>query len=582
MTRLLPGSGIRVYDKCKSGCFSFMINDGECDPLCNFADCGHNDCTPTEAKTKCSAAMTGGLLKQPEAANPVPDVTLRVVPNRLDIYTAHLDFKATFMLRFYDSRFFDTSKNPCKPSLPNIVSISSAEAADEAKLLVKLTEAEIVGLPIPQADLENAPIAYIQRTLRMKEKGPDGGPLVADPDKRDVSDTFYQGLTPDLDKLSELVGDNLGEGQNSSSYISLAYTATLSIRQPTFIYSLYPFDRQTAQILFDNDVNITTCGEDIMLDLDSAASMLPTTSDWMYDVNNPIRSSKTADGCLIEIPIARIFLPYFIQNILPGIIIVLAGLCGLFADPTAPPLVGGRTGLMIFAMLLSVNLSKGGLRYPYFMWTDALLAVQLIILFTGLAETMLVHQYVRAGKKVKALAIDGVMRVMLPIMYLTTVFSLLIFALSSFGTAITFLLIVGAVLFILSRLMFFARYRQATKARTKVLTTLTKTENAEERMTLLRKAFDLLDEDHSGTLETAEAVVMMRSLDPKLSKKQAAKLVKDADQDGFTFEEFVELVPQNMSVNVTLEQNEAGKAIQDKMKSKLAEGGKADVVTASV
>lgn len=561
IVRLVPGSGHRQFDNCKIGCYQFMINDGICDARCNFADCGHNDCTPDEAITKCSAALNGGSLKQPETSNPVPDVTMRIVPKRLDIYTAHADFKATFMLRYNDERLFDTTKNPCKSAMPHIMGITTAQAADNAKLLAKLAGAEIIKLPVPQADLEDSPIKYVERTFRLFEKNAPVNPSI-----RKVASTFDQALTPHIDTLDTLIGPSLGEGQNSSSYASLAYTATLSIRQPSFLYQMYPFDRQVATITFGNSVNLSTCGTDLMLDLEAAETLLPTTSDWSYDANDPIRSKQNADGsCTIEIPIGRIWLPYFIQNILPGIIIVLAGLCGLFADPTAPPLVGGRTGLMIFAMLLSVNLSKGGLRYPYFMWTDGLLAVQLIILFTGLAETMVVHQYVRAGKKTKALAIDGVVRVMLPIMYLMVVLFLLIYALVNLGSGIAFLLVMSTVLFIISRLWFLAQYKWMTRARTKVLTTLQTTDDPDQRIKLLKTAFEMLDEDKSGSLETAEAVVMMRSLDPKLSKKEATALVKAADSDGFTFDEFVALVPDNMAVNVTLEQNEAGKKLQEKM-----------------
>jgi len=125
--------------------------------------------------------------------------------------------------------------------------------------------------------------------------------------------------------------------------------------------------------------------------------------------------------------------------------------------------------------------------------------------------------------------------------------------------------VMSTVLFIISRLWFLAQYKWMTRARTKVLTTLQTTDDPDQRIKLLKTAFEMLDEDKSGSLETAEAVVMMRSLDPKLSKKEATALVKAADSDGFTFDEFVALVPDNMAVNVTLEQNEAGKKLQEKM-----------------
>ena len=75
---------------------------------------------------------------------------------------------------------------------------------------------------------------------------------------------------------------------------------------------------------------------------------------------------------------------YVIKDLVPGIMIVFGGLLGLFLDPGAPPLVGGRCSLMIVAMLLVVNMSRGAKRYPYFTCTDAVACVQLAMLLLGL------------------------------------------------------------------------------------------------------------------------------------------------------------------------------------------------------
>ena len=69
----------------------------------------------------------------------------------------------------------------------------------------------------------------------------------------------------------------------------------------------------------------------------------------------------------------------------------LQGLSALHLDPTAPPLVGGRTGLLILAMLISVNSANGHPRWPYFMWTDALVLSQISILAVGLAQVIMPH-----------------------------------------------------------------------------------------------------------------------------------------------------------------------------------------------
>lgn len=127
-------------------------------------------------------------------------------------------------------------------------------------------------------------------------------------------------------------------------------------------------------------------------------------------------SQPTCFSCSLPSPsLAGCFLPTLItfslpQDLFPTVVIVFGGLCGLFLDPSAPPLVGGRTSLMIVSMLLIVNMNKGAKRYPYFMWTDLVTCCSLAILFSALAETMIVHQHMRAGRKSHGLALDMTMR----------------------------------------------------------------------------------------------------------------------------------------------------------------------------
>jgi len=131
---------------------------------------------------------------------------------------------------------------------------------------------------------------------------------------------------------------------------------------------------------------------------------------------------------VLLIPISRKWLSFFMSNLLPSVIIVLGGLSALFLDPTAPPLVGGRTALTIIAMLTSVSIARSAPRYPYFMWMDALTLFSLALLLIGLAETMYVHQLIRGGRKAEGLAIDSTFRFVLPAVYLFSIVSIVVYA----------------------------------------------------------------------------------------------------------------------------------------------------------
>ena len=63
----------------------------------------------------------------------------------------------------------------------------------------------------------------------------------------------------------------------------------------------------------------------------------------------------------------------------------------------------------------------------------------------------------------------------------------------------------------------------------------------EEREGLARRAFELFDEDKSGSLERMETARMLRAINPRLSRKQAFRRIDAVARDSFTFDDFVEL-----------------------------------------
>jgi len=426
-----------------------MVNDGICQNECNTYQCGFNDCTTVEAQSYCAQMMMAdGTLLQTSPANPIVDATVRIEPHEIEINDVESSstMKATYMIRYADPRLFALTTNPCMKVLEHIVSISASEAADRSKLLQKLQDADsLVLLPVLQASNKMMDMVITERSFRLIEKNHtklnvtlrNGGIAM------DVAWTRL--LDTKLDTLDPVIGQNLSQIDVASSYAELSYTATIKVHQPHFDYLLYPFDAQIVKLHFEPGVNITSCGTGVFLD--DAEHPLVSGS---YIFGTPRVSSmhssvRTADGgCTIEIPVSRIFSSYLIKDFTPGVLIVLAGLCGMFLDPTNPPLLGSRTALMIFSMMLSFELSQAThLRMPSIMWTDLLMVVQLTILVTALLETMVVHQLVRQNKTVTALALDNVLRWCLPAMYVVSVAFLVCWASTSDPLVSSLIIIVG-------------------------------------------------------------------------------------------------------------------------------------------
>ena len=353
--------------------------------------------------------------------------------------------------------------------------------------------------------------------------------------------------------MDAVVGANLSATDGDSSYISVAYTGRMSVAQPHFDFMLFPFDRQAIRIVFPEDQFIlTTCGEptffdeaELPKDHEGTSTLIDATSQWQLDSHRASKSERVeGEGCVLTIYIQRKWEGFFLKSLLPSWIIVLAGLAGLWLDPTAPPLVGGRTALLILAMLISVNTSGSGERYPYFMWTDALYLTQMGILIIGLTQTMWVHQLIREKHTKKATAIDKVCRALLPLIYVNCIAFLLTWAnTANAGLSSLVLIFGGLALGPTSYMAFTWQYRKLTRERRAVMRQLrVHPADDEARTKLVHRAFDLFDEDNSGSLEKGETAEMLRAINPKLSKSQAHRRVEEAEKEHFDFEAFSELM----------------------------------------
>ena len=366
------------------------------------------------------------------------------------------------------------------------------------------------------------------------------------------------------DTLQSLFGERF-DGTTPRSYASYGQLTQLSITQSSFQFWLYPFDAQVIEIAFDmSSYNITTCGNAFFDPADLPQDFIPLTSEWALSVKEEARSFKSADGlsCMVTIPIQRKFISYLIKDLSPSLIIVFGGLFGLFLDPSAPPLVGGRCTLMIVSMLLVVNGNAKLKRYPYMMWTDLLMTSQLAILLAALGETMIVHQHMRAGRKSHGFALDRTMRWFFPAVLALIVSFLVAWAMSdNLPMASLILLIGGGLLAVLSYKDFMAIFNHLTRQRRAVIEKIKVTTNKEESAALLEEAFELFDEDHSGALETDEAVKLVRAWNPNLTKKEAIASVESHELYGEMKMEQFKIMVNSMAQPSRVQKAATGKLV---------------------
>ena len=207
------------------------------------------------------------------------------------------------------------------------------------------------------------------------------------------------------------------------------------------------------------------------------------------------------------------------------VVIVLAALCSLRLNPLAPPLVGARFGICITAMLVISVRSQEDLgdeigRNTKLLWLDHFMIGQFLAVLSALLESALVHHLIRGGNETFALFLDGIFRVLLPMLiYPACVIGLIVGALAARDRVTVAICMCGILLpltwGVLQVRRTFVRF-QANKAR--LAAQLIDADESEiddtSESSLLREAFTLFDVDNSGDIDSKEVRSMLATMYP--------------------------------------------------------------------
>ena len=207
------------------------------------------------------------------------------------------------------------------------------------------------------------------------------------------------------------------------------------------------------------------------------------------------------------------------------VVIVLAALCSLRLNPLAPPLVGARFGICITAMLVISVRSQEDLgdeigRNTQLLWLDHFMIGQFLAVLSALLESALVHHLIRGGNETFALFLDGIFRVLLPMLiYPVCVIGLIVGALAARDRVTVAICMCGILLpltwGVLQVRRTFVRF-QASKAR--LAAQLIDADESEiddtSESSLLREAFTLFDVDNSGDIDSKEVRSMLATMYP--------------------------------------------------------------------
>ena len=232
-------------------------------------------------------------------------------------------------------------------------------------------------------------------------------------------------------------------------YAHYDFSLSFEALQPQVKYDHYPFDNFELSIpLTVPGFEITNCAnnrlnpflhpslmnQDGSIILTKQTRLLPDNRGWETHCNfdqSAIRISRPllnpesgrdaqidVSACEIRILVRRRTAPFVYKALFPVIITVVTGLLGLFLDPRVPPLVTGRCSLLIIAMLLTINIARAAPTFAYDTWYDGWSMMQLIILTTGIFETIIVHVLTKFPRPELPMAVDEAARIFIPFLYI--------------------------------------------------------------------------------------------------------------------------------------------------------------------
>lgn len=270
--------------------------------------------------------------------------------------------------------------------------------------------------------------------------------------------------------------------------------------------------------------------------LDQGDAVKPMESWLIAAEPDPLMPAGIA--CMTTIRLRRNPMVYIVKSLTLDILIVIAGITAVLINPSVPPQMGARCGLMMTAMLMTINKSArrelGLGPIGYMMVLDWLAVFNVLILLVMLLETLIIHYLLNKKRTSLASTIDRSFGIMAPSLYLLTLIGFLIAfqdrsdVVGGYAAGVIFLLVLCMGIHIGMTMR--ARLRRLKAAAAKLIAGGALSVDPAAREAALQEVFANFDSNSNGTLEADEVRVLLRALKPRLHK---SKRTESLDLDGF-------------------------------------------------
>lgn len=374
---------------------------GKCHAACNTRDCGFQGCSTQQAAQACRNIMDaeqGYYLQPPHVAGGSDDFLVGVdirprVPNPITIAIAK-DFESLIIVSiplkvtawWSDPR---PAASECGPVLDHMISTDCPWSTNHEELLfVPRVQFQHLGEHLQDIVRRNLGIDYVSCGFEILNHSRPIPGLVA-------------GVCTDCNQYTEDI------------------TLTFSIFGD-FYY--FPFDTSTAFLEWTTSPGAQLAGCDSLashLRELAVDGELMSGQQWIISGDDISTEQPSPSRCRVTMLLSRNYVKGLLGELLTLMLIVQAALLSLRLDPLAPPLVGARCSIQIFAMvLISVRLStdrgkKLGVAGDA-LWIDWFYSAHFFFCILGVAESVAVHTLIRQGRKPLAMQFDDAFKWVVP------------------------------------------------------------------------------------------------------------------------------------------------------------------------
>eukprot|EP01052_Picozoa_sp_SAG31_P015282 SAG31_NODE_978_length_10615_cov_4.488208_7_plen_325_part_00 len=229
--------------------------------------------------------------------------------------------------------------------------------------------------------------------------------------------------------------------------------------------------------------------------------------------------------CEFDIHVKRKPVMFMVKELSVDFLVAFAGLLALFIDFTIPPQLGGRSGVLMTAMLMTINkavkrdLGLGSL--DYLLYVDMIGVINTLVLAGGILLTVVVYTIHYNGRSNLAKSIDRAFSRGYMVLFCAYVIGFLLLLSTQNTTAVliyTILVLLLVSVCVVATIVWHRRQKMRLYQSVAKEVHTAADHGQEAWLASIERAFHMFDHDNDGILKWEEASALLVAMYPELKE----------------------------------------------------------------